>query len=60
METVYEQNGYENRKEYLNSLADEYGFDRETVYMMADMLGKNEDFDGLITTLEDYEAGYGF
>jgi hypothetical protein len=51
---VYAENGFLSRREYLNSLAEDYGIDRATVYMMADLLGPNEDFDGLITSLEDY------
>jgi len=47
---IYQQNGYENRQEYLDYLADEYG---DMVYEIADLLGETEDFDGLVTTLED-------
>ena len=50
--TVYEQNGFANRDEYLKSFCDEY--DETIVYAVADLLGPNEDFDGLVTTLEDY------
>jgi hypothetical protein len=32
------------------------GLDRETVHLMAMMLGPSEDFDGLVTSLEDYAA----
>ena len=46
------------RQEYLTTLADDFGIDRETVYMMADILGPNEDFDGLVTALEDFEAEF--
>lgn len=48
----YQLNGFANRKEYLESLCEDYP--REIVYALADILGKNEDFDGLITSLEDY------
>ena len=51
---IYTENGFFSRREYLNSLAEDYGIDRATVYMMANLLGPNEDFDGLITSLEDY------
>lgn len=57
MENIYKENGYANRKEYLDELAEEYGVDNETVYTLASTLGKNEDFDGLISTLEDMEDG---
>lgn len=51
--STYTEEGYSNRKEYLESLAEEYGISIENVLMAADMLGPDEDFDGLITTLED-------
>lgn len=47
----YKNAGFENRREYLESLADEYPAD--IVYALADILGPSEDFDGLITALED-------
>lgn len=55
MSNIYKENGYENRKEYLESLSDDYGIDYGTVAMLASMLGASEDFDGLISALEDYE-----
>jgi hypothetical protein len=51
--SIYTDEGYKNRNEYLESLAEEYGISIENVRMAADMLGPDEDFDGLITTLED-------
>ena len=51
--SIYTDQGYESRKDYLNSLAEDFGLPRDTVYMAATMLGPNEDFDGLVTTLED-------
>lgn len=53
--SVYTENGYENRKDYLNSLAEEYGVPLEMVLAAADLLGPNEDFDGLVTTIGDLE-----
>lgn len=55
--TIYEENNYFDRQEYLESLASEYGIDVEIVYSFAEILGENEDFDGLVTTLEDYIDG---
>jgi hypothetical protein len=52
----YQINGYANRKEYLESLCEEH--DRTIVYALADVLGPNEDFDGLVTSLEDYCEEY--
>ena len=56
MLTQYTAEGFANRRAYLDSLCEEY--DRSTVMALADMLGPNEDFDGLITSLEDYAEGY--
>lgn len=52
--TVYQEHGYKNRREYLESLAEDFGIEVSTVFMMAQLLGSNEDFDGLVTSLEDY------
>lgn len=52
----YTANGYANRKAYLESLCAEY--DRTMVYALAGMLGPSEDFDGLVTSLEDYADEY--
>ena len=52
----YQAHGYENRRAYLESLAEEYPAD--FVYALADVLGPNEDFDGLITALEDNAMGF--
>ena len=51
--SVYTDNGYDDRDDYLRSLAEDHEVDLETVLMMAEMLGPNEDFDGLVTHLED-------
>jgi hypothetical protein len=55
--TIYQENGFETRKEYLLDLADNMGMDASIVFALADMLGSNEDFDGLVTSLEDYAMG---
>lgn len=55
--TIYQENGFESRKEYLLDLADNMGMDASIVFALADMLGSNEDFDGLVTSLEDYAMG---
>lgn len=51
--SIYTDEGYKNRRDYLDTLADEYGLDKSTVYALAGVLGPNEDFDGLICALED-------
>ena len=50
----YKAQGYDNRKHYLECLADDFGVSFSTVCAMASLLGPNEDFDGLVTALEDY------
>lgn len=51
--SVYTDNGYKNRAEYLSALSEDYGVDIETVHCLADLLGESEDFDGLVSALED-------
>jgi hypothetical protein len=49
----YEKHGYANRRQYLIGLACEYGLPQSDVFTIASMLGRSEDFDGLISALED-------
>ena len=55
---VYQENGYKDRKEYLKSLAEDFDMDYKDVVMLATTLGESEDFDALITSLEDYCEGW--
>ena len=55
-ETTYQENGYKNRRDYLQCLSEDYEVPYETVLSLAEMLGQNEDFDGLVQALEDCEA----
>jgi hypothetical protein len=48
--SVYTDNGYADRKEYLDELRDEYG---DLVDILTGILPSSEDFDGLVTALED-------
>jgi len=54
-DSIYLENGYKNRDDYLESLADDYGLPLEFIHSLADML-KGEEFDGLINALEDAEG----
>ncbi len=54
MSNIYEENGFKNRTDYLNSLSEEYGVPKAFVYSLAHLLGENEDFDGLINSIQDY------
>lgn len=53
MQTVYNEHGFNSRKEYLIDLADQFDVDQSIVFEMAQLLGSSEDFDGLVTMLED-------
>jgi hypothetical protein len=50
---IYMEEGYQSRRHYLECLSEDMGISKETVFMTASILGSSEDFDGLITTLED-------
>ena len=56
MSDIYKEMGYESRKDYLKNLAADYCVPENVVFSLADMLGENEDFDGLISALEDAEG----
>lgn len=53
---IYKEYGFENRREYLQNLSEEYDLDINIniVLALADLLGENEDFDGLVSELQDY------
>ncbi len=55
-ENRYTNNGFKDREDYLKSLCDE--FPSDWVEMCSDMLGEEEDFDGLVSHLEDFEDMY--
>ena len=53
---IYQENGYTDRDDYLTCLSEDYGVPIEDVYSLAEMLGEHEDFDGLVSALEDAES----
>ena len=55
-ENIYQQNGYSGRDDYLTCLSEDYGTSIEDVYSLAETLGENEDFDGLVCALEYAEC----
>jgi hypothetical protein len=55
--SIYTDEGYQSRRDYLECLAEDMGVHVETVFMLASMLGPDEDFDGLVTSLEDIAEG---
>lgn len=50
---IYQQKGFTSRRDYLKCIADDYGLDESTVFALASLLGANEDFDGLLSALDD-------
>lgn len=53
-ENPYKAHGFTTRSAYLSSIAEKYDLPLSTVFSFAQMLGKNEDFDGLITEIENF------
>ena len=51
---IYKENGYKNRVEYFEALAFDYDIDINSVHALADVLGSNADFEGLIFAINDY------
>ena len=56
--SVYQENGYANRLEYLISLAEDFGVPMSVVRELSGVLGPDEDFDGLVTELDDIADDY--
>lgn len=52
--SIYTENGYKNRRDYLECLAEDYGVEYSIVANLAGLLGADEDFDALIVLLDDY------
>ena len=50
---VYRKKGYTNRDDDLYDLSVEYGVPEDAVLAIAEVLGPDEDFDGLVSSLED-------
>lgn len=57
-EDIYSEQGFANRKEYLGSLGEDFGVPVDIVYMLASLYGPTEDFDGLVTAVEDYAESH--
>jgi hypothetical protein len=50
---VYVEQGYKNRRDYLESLSIDYDVPLDVVLSLAHLLGPNEDFDGLVVAVDD-------
>jgi hypothetical protein len=53
--SLYTEKGYRDRHEYLRNVALDHGVPLQTVLRLAALLGPDEDFDGLITAVEEIE-----
>ena len=53
----YQEDGAIDRFGYLESLAADHGVEFDVVRTLVDVLGPEEDFDGLVTSLEDFVVG---
>ena len=51
---IYQENGYKSRNDYLKFLAEYHDVNFASLVELAEMLGPEEDFDGLISSIEDY------
>jgi hypothetical protein len=50
--SIYREYGYIDRDDYLDALAQDYNTPIENVKCLAEILGPEEDFDGLVSTLD--------
>ena len=57
-ESTYQEQGFANRGEYLDSLRKTYGVGPVNAFI--EIMPESEDFDGLVTDLQDYASGEGF
>lgn len=55
-QNIYQENGYKDRQDYLECLSEDYDVPLEVVVSLAEVLGENEDWDGLVLALEDAEG----
>lgn len=53
----YQDDGVIDRFGYLENLAADHGVEFDAVLTLVDVLGPEEDFDGLVTSLEDFAVG---
>ena len=60
MSDIYTENGYADRRDYLNNLAESNDVSTDVVYELADVLGESEDFDGLVVAVQDFAENEGW
>jgi hypothetical protein len=50
---IYKEHGYKDRNDYLLAMSEEYDVNIDAVTALAWVYWPEEDFDGLVTALED-------
>ena len=55
--SIYQEHGFESRKDYLLGLSEEHEISLNTVLTLAVLLGPSEDFDGLVVAIQDAAEG---
>lgn len=55
-QSPYVVNGYDNREHYLECMAEDYDVPLHHVKTLADALGPEEDFDGLVSGIDDFSS----
>lgn len=53
--SIYTDKGYKDREDYLRALGERLEVPHKIVLILAGMLGPDEDFDGLVVALYDYD-----
>lgn len=48
VETIYTQLGFTDRYHYFTTLADKFGIEVMSIILVAEKLGREQDFDGLL------------
>lgn len=56
--SVYTDEGYKSRMDYLECLAEDNGAELQLVLAAATVLGPDEDFDGLVTLVQDGDCKF--
>lgn len=52
---IYQQHGYTDRLDYLKGISDEHNVPLNVVVSVAELMGDGEDFDGLVSAVQDYQ-----
>lgn len=48
----------DERRKYLKQVAEDYGVREDAVFTIAELLGPEEDYDGLLSAVDDLDSSY--